>query len=216
MIKKKLSKKSKFHIKEISDQIQDLAVEKAVVDRELAAENEKALKLFENVGPWADLYSLSHHELVAYFYVYLGFQEKIIELARAEDKEEANMALFRELTDQEDGGDLFNLLDSFDEDKRSGFLSILLVMQGNMEGIKRYHETVSELVARADSDTEALMNAVAVDRSVVANPVIAKVISQAQLRQDESFMNLLAKSVTRTKPRRKPELDDSLCICIEI
>jgi len=48
-----------------------------------------------------------------------------------------------------------------------------------------------------------------VDRSVVANPIIAMEIGLAVLRQDESFMNLLAKAITRTKPRRDAGLDEA-------
>jgi len=207
--KKKISKKSKSYIAEISDVLQSLSEDQSEVNREIASGNKKLLAFIQEMHPWAFWYCFSHSVIVALFLDCLGLLEKLVEAVKTGDKKEANMAICRELVSLANDEEFFDDMDSLDKEERAAFLSLFFAMQGNQEGLRRYSQTVSELVRAASKDHEALFKAVSVDRSVVANPFIAKEISLAALRQDESFMNLLAKAITRTKPMRNPRLDDT-------
>jgi hypothetical protein len=71
--------------------------------------------------------------------------------------------------------------------------------------------TLDQLVAQiAEGDDTALFEAVLVDRAALQAEPTAQRICQAQLVDDCSFFDRLAKSITRTKPRRpNVELDDA-------
>jgi len=73
------------------------------------------------------------------------------------------------------------------------------------------------LVERAaNGDDEALFMAVLVDRAVVQAEPIAQRICHAQMLGDESFMNQLAKAITRTKPRRPSQEYDDLRLILQL
>lgn len=209
MTKEKLSKASKTHLEEIYKVSQEFAADQEVVDQATASGNAKLFEFFESVPSWAGWYSYSQEVILALFLECFGFRERLLEVSKAENIQEGRMTLFREIANQKEGGEFYVQLDGMEPEERSAVFSLFFAIIGNLEGIKQFHQSVSELVSRAHEDHEALFKAVAVDRSVVANPIVAKEISQAQIRNDSSFMNLLAKSITQTKPRRDYRLDDT-------
>lgn len=209
MTKKKLSRRTKSHLQEILEVNQALTSDQTEIDRGAASGHAKLLEFLESLPPWAGWYSYSQELILTLFLEILGLREKFLEIAKVENKQEAKMDLFREISGQIEGGELFVALDDMVSEDRSAVFSLLYALTGNMNGIKQFNQSVSELVSNATENHEALFTAVAVDRSVVANPIISKEISQAQIRDDAPFMDRLAKSITQTKPRRDYKLDDT-------
>ncbi|MDH4002704.1 MAG: hypothetical protein OEU52_15765 [Xanthomonadales bacterium] len=209
MTKKKLTNKSKTFIGEVKDVIRTTQADKKEIDEEIAKGNKELLAFLQRVEPWAWLYSLSHEMILVLFLETIGERERMVELAEVEDKEEARMEFFSNLTNRAKNEELYDEFGELEPDEQGVIMAVFLALMGNMEGLKRYSLTVSEMVSRATDDHEFLFKAVAVDRSVVSNPIVAKEIGMASICQDEAFMNLLAKSITRTKPIHRAKLDET-------
>lgn len=209
MTKNKLSEKSKSLIGEVREVIRATQADQQEIDEEISKGNKNLAELLDSLVPWAGLYSLSHEMIIVLFLELVGLRERISDIANADDKDEARASFFRELADLAESEELFDEFDQLEPEERGIVMAIFLAMMGNMEGLKKYSLTVSEMVARAKEDHDFLFKAVVVDRSVVCNPIVAKEIGLAAIRQDESFMNLLAKAITRTKPIQKPRLDET-------
>lgn len=209
MTKKKLTKKSKTFIGEVREVIRATEADRNDIDEGIAKGNKKLLAFLEGVTPWAGLYSLSHEMIIVLFLEIIGEREKISELAEDEDKQDAKMGFFRDLVNRAKDDDLYDEFDELEPEEQGVVMAVFFAMMGNMEGLRRYSLTVSEMISRVKDDHEFLFKAVAVDRSAVCNPIIAKEIGMASFCQDESFMNLLAKAITRTKPIHKPKLDET-------
>ncbi len=168
---------------------------------QIARENDKIDSL---IIPWAHFYEIPFPQFLALFLVSIGLDESINEAAKAEDPQEAALNFAEiELENTE-------LPDDLDDEDKQIFTSMVMVLTGNVEAIKRFSLPMSELIARAGKgDDGALFQAITVDRSVVACSSINRRICIAQLKDDESFMDSLSKAITRTKPARpKVELDD--------
>lgn len=209
MTKRKLSSESKAFIQEVRDCFEVMQRDRADIDAELKGGNEKLQAFIASIYPWSVFYSLSL-PLVAYlFYECLGQGEQLLNVARSEDKKQAKMALFREMVEQAEEEEIYDALDELDTEERALFLALLMALTGNLDALTWYNESISDLIARADKDPDALFKAIAVDRTVLGNPKVLKEIGLASIRHDESFMDRLAKAITRTIPRRDYSLDTS-------
>ncbi len=216
MKKKKISQKSRRQFKELLNYYYKLGEEKAQFEAELTEENKKAMKLLSKVPVWAYLYSFSPAQMVILFFVTIGWMDRLERLVNESKRMENYLALFKDVYENDFDEETQKHIDSFDDEEMGALLAVLFVMLGNLEGVKMYHQSVSDWIKdaetkfedRADKD-EALMKAVAIDRSVVAHPTIAKRIGLAQVMGDETFLDKLIKAIKRTKPRRVYALDDA-------
>lgn len=209
MTKRKLSNKSKSFIREVQDQYQFVVQGNKKIQRELEAGNRKLLEFLNRVPPWIGFYSLSYQKLACIFYIILGYEDHLRKILEIGDKREINMSIFREIVKKSEGEEIYQELDELTLDEQSGFLSLLIAMTRNMQGLSGYNMSIDQLICRIPVDDEALFSAVNVDRSVVGHPIVASRISRAELCQDNPFMDRLAKAVTKTLPRRDYRLDDT-------
>lgn len=168
--------------------------------KEAAEKEEKIRELLASVGAWGTGYEFPYETILAIFLVITGLWERLSPAVEADDPQQAVLDLIDE--DWEPEG----LTD--EEEKQS--IGLFLVVLGNQNALKMFSQPLSDLVAKAaEGDEEAALQAVTVDRAAVQAEPIARMICRAQLVGDESFMNRLAKAITRTKPRRpREDLDD--------
>ena len=219
MKKKKISQKSRRQFKQLLNYYYKLNEEKTQLEIELSEESEKALKLLSLVPSWAPLYSFSPAEIVILFFVKIGWVDRLETLVAESNRMENYLSLFKDVYENDFDEDTQEHIDSFDDEEMGSFLAVLFAMLGNLEGVKMYHQSVSDWIRVVENTSidrkergEALMKAVAIDRSVVAHPTVAKRISIAQVMKNEAFFDQLIKAIKRTKPRRLHELDDARVI----
>lgn len=209
MRKKKISQKSRRQFKQILSHYYQSEEERKIIDSEIAQGNKKGIELFNKTQVWSWLYSFSAKEIVFLFYWSIGLWDQIVDAIKESSQMETTLKICSDLYEKDFDPETQERIDSFDDEEIGMFLAIVFAMLGNQEGLKMYNQTVSSLLLDAAVSNDALFKAVAVDRSVVAHPTVALRISRAQIMKDEGFMNLLTKSITRTKPRRAPGLDDA-------
>lgn len=211
-MKKKMSKTSRRWFKEFLDHFYELDADRLDLASELSGENKKAIELLKLVKPWGELYSHSAAEIVISFFGQIGMLQKLLDLVRSKPTIEEYQAFFEDLWrgDAQELAD--DRLDRMTDEERGQCFATLFAMTGNMDGLKFYSLSVSELIQLAEDSNpvaakDAILKAVAVDRVALSNSTVAKRIALAQIAQDNSFMHELTRSITRTKPRRKHELD---------
>ncbi|RLA43374.1 MAG: hypothetical protein DRR42_21825 [Gammaproteobacteria bacterium] len=216
MKKKKISQKSRRQFKNLLDYYYKLGEEKALFEAELTEESKKAMELLSKVQPWAYLYSSSAAQIIIIFFVMIGWVDRLAKLVEESSRMENYLALFKDVYENDFDQETQDHIDSFTDEEMGLLLAVLFSMLGNLEGYKMYSQSVSSLISDAEIKfkdkeeiDEAMFKAIAVDRSVVAHPLIAKRISTAHILNDEGFLQLLTKSITRTKPRRVHALDDA-------
>ena len=169
---------------------------------------EKIQKLVADIGGWGHFYELPASHLIAVFLFIAGLEDRLT-AARALD--DPACAFFDQMaSDPEADADL---LDALSEEDRAILIGVTFAILGNQNARRMYNRWLSDLVADAGKgDDEALFNAVAVDRVALQSRPIARRIGEAQITGDGSFMDRLAKPITRTRtrPRRpKPEYDET-------
>ncbi len=147
------------------------------------------------VVPWTEWYNFP------YVYTVAGFLLKfnLIDLIQASLNEpDPQQSILDTLSS--DLGDTLPVDHYTNEDKQE-ITAVLMALQGQINAIKQYSQPMSELIRKAvEGDLDCLFRAVTIDRSVVSNFTVAKFISKAQMCDDETFMNRLAKAITKTKP----------------
>lgn len=216
MKKKKISQKSRRQFKSVLDYYYKLGEEKALFDSELTEDNKKAMEWLSKVYVWAWLYLFSPAEICLCFFVKIGWMDRLAKLKDESSRMDNYLELFRDVYENDFDEVTQERVDSFTDEEMGVFLAVLFAMLGNLEGYKMYSRSVSDLLQDAETKfsgreqkDEAMLRAIAVDRSVVAHPLVAKRISDAHIMGDERFMDLLTKSIKRTKPRRVHKLDDA-------
>lgn len=158
--------------------------------------------------PWSHWYELPYKQSLGIFLILAGLESLIIDASKSDNPQKT---IFDYL---ETDPDPLNEAELDDEDK-SVFISLFMSILHQMRSLSIFSTTLSDLVEQAKTDDEALLNAVVVDRSVVSSPSIAQRIQFAQLSDDESFLNKLAKAITRTRPRRPESEYDDLRFMLE-
>lgn len=163
---------------------------------EIAREKkEKVEALLLHCFPWSYWYQMPWTHSLGIFLVLAGLDSLIIEAAKSDNP---NKMIFDYLdTDPDPLNE-----EELEDEEKSIFISLLMSVLHQMRSISIFSESLSDLVEKAKSNDEALLNAVVVDRSVVSCPSIAQRIQYAQLTNDEPFLNKLSKAITRTRPRQ--------------
>lgn len=162
---------------------------------------DKFKKVLSLVGSWEAFYSLPDTTVALLFMEIVGLSPGIKDACHAYDPQQSLLKFlesdmeFPELTDEEE----------------ALALVCFMAMMGNFEASVSYGVPISTLVELVfKGDDEALFKAVRTDRVSVAVEPIAERIALAQMTEDHSFMDRLAKAITQTKPvRPKTDLDDT-------
>lgn len=170
---------------------------------ELRVQNvEKLRDYIASSGSWACLYDLPERTIVLLFLAAVNLLDAVISACRVANP---HQGLLDFLSDDPEPG-----LGLSEEDISKAAV-LFMPMMGNFEAREQYGQSLNSLLVDAASGSdEALLKAVRVDRTCLGSEVVSERICLAQAISDESFMNLLAKSVTRAKPiRPKPHLDEA-------
>ena len=185
---------ARFH--QLNTEIEELP--DIVREKQARVENILALSC-----PWSYWYQIPWKQLLGLFIILFGLEQGVIKASKSDTP---TQALFDFL---DANPDPINDDELSDEDK-AFCISIFMCIMHQLSSISIFSRSMSDLVEAAKYDDDALFDAVIVDRTVIANPVIAHRIQIAQLTGDESFMNKLAKAITRTRPRRPNSQYDDL------
>lgn len=190
---------ARFH--QINSEVQELPE----IARQRRARVEE---LLNNCFPWSYWYELSYKHSLAIFLIAAGLDSLMIDASKSENP---HKFIFDYL---DSNPDPLNE-DELDDDEMSLFVSLFMSVLHQMRSLSIFSVSLSDLVENAKTDDKALFDAVLVDRSVVSCPSIAQRIQFAQLSDDESFLNDLAKAITRARPRRPESEYDDLRFMLE-
>lgn len=172
--------------------------------RSLVAEShEKMRAIVDSSGSWGELYEIPVHVLFVLLMESMGLYGGLqLALKDSDDIHQSFLDFFNEESDDD--------LDVPEEDYPFVFVLSLVLMK-NFEATRHFGLSISQMVERvARGDDDLLFTAVICDRSVVQAEPIAARISLAELLEDESFMALLAKAITKTRPAlTKRDFDDT-------
>jgi hypothetical protein len=163
--------------------------------------NEQLTKVLSITGSWGCLYDLPAAEITLLFFHTSGLLPLIVEACQSDDPEQGLLDFLESDIEPE----------RLSEENEALALITFMAMAGNFEAIGAFGQSISELVdCVSKGDDDALFNAVIMDRTVLVAEPIACRIALAQMMDDNSFMDRLAKAITKTKPSRpKIELDDT-------
>ena len=209
MKKKKKKPNRKKQIKELYAFLYTLNQDREFVKNAAISENEELLNLFKSTPLWVELYSHTHVEVVITMLSLMGRLDRVIEAAKAINRSQAAIDLVNELMDEDFENEEIDPLDHLDDRGKGLLFAFCLANIGNLDALAAFRKSMNQLVQEAAYDNEALFNAVLIDRTVVAHPIIAGKIRIAQMIGDESFMAELAKSVSQQRARRRRNLDES-------
>lgn len=168
----------------------------------------KFLEILDLAPPWSYWYELPWIKVLGIFLVLTGIDKAVIRAADMENPQEYLFDYFDKNPDPLNEDDL-------SDDDKALLIALFMNILHQMQSLAIFSESLSDLVEKSKNDDEALLDAVIVDRSIVSCPVIAKRIQYAQLINDESFLNKLAKAITRTRPRRPASEHDDLRFMLE-
>lgn len=183
-------------------------MERNEVETEAREGSENLHRFIKSIPPWAYHYSRPEHEIIAEYIQPQGYTRRVYAANTATDRAEALIQVMGEMVNGDYDEEINRSFDKLIDGEQLRSFSLLMAVLGNIDGMARYQQTVHSLLRQAPQSDEALLKAVSVDRTVVADKRVLRRIGLAQVSSDESFMNQLARSITRTLPRRKPQLDD--------
>jgi hypothetical protein len=207
-MKKELGRLSRQQLREFYSAYYKTQIEGEVLKSDIAEDVELFKEFLSEAPPWGTWYELPFLTHLSAFLLATGLADKIKEIALQVDPQQA-------LLDFIESDESLPIESESDPDKEEvGYIfSLLFALMNQVKAISIYSEPMSKLVDRArNGDDDALLNAVIVDRSVVATPSIARRIQVANYLDDESFLNRLAKAITKTRtvPRRpRQDIDDA-------
>ena len=163
--------------------------------------SDKFKEVLSLVGSWVDLYCLPDAIVALLFMEMVGLGPGIKDACQKNDPQQS-LLKFLEL-DME--------FPELTEEEEALALVCFMAMMGNFESSVSYGVSISALVELVSKgDDEALFKAVRTDRVSIAVEPITERIALAQITEDHSFMDRLAKAITQTKPPRpKADLDDT-------
>jgi len=132
---------------------------------------------------WAVFYELTFAEHVALAVHLLGQGERIVEIAKMDDPQEA---MLRWMDEDETMGARTKELDY------AGVLAATVSLQRSVFSLMLYKQSMSALLAEVrQNDDDALFKAVRVDRSVLTSPSVALRISKAEIFGERHFFERL-------------------------
>lgn len=199
--KKQRRKLTRLQLRQLSGHTHDLAITTEVIKAESAKRADRVKLLFDHAGSWGRLYEWDQVKLLAAFLVITGSTNDVVAAAQSEDP---NGELLSKIEDEWEP-------EGLTEHEQALACAVTLAVIGNFNALRIFSLTITEMVSQAaDGSDDALFKAVTVDRSVVQAEPIARSICRAQLSGDESFMQKLAKAITRTVPRRPRKKFDDL------
>lgn len=139
---------------------------------------------------WAEIYELPFHHQIALLFCALGLVQKLIEISKQPDPNQAALDWFEndDIDDWNGGeGGIF---------QKKHVIGLTVALQRNILSIMLFHRTLDRLVedVRAGK-TESLFQAVRIDRSIVACPTFADRIARAELENDKMFFLHLRSSL---------------------
>jgi len=195
-------------IRELYARFHQLNVELDELPELIEEKESKVLEILDRAPPWALWYELSWVKVLGLFLYLSNLDEMVIDASNSDDPQNF---LFDYIA--KNPNPLSDL--ELSEDEQALLLSLFMNVVNQLKSLSIFSQSLSELVSKAKSDDQAIFDAVLVDRSVVACPIIARRIQYAQLIGDESFMVSLSKAITHTRPRRPAEEYDDLRYMIE-
>lgn len=208
MKKKKISQKARHHFREIRDLYYRFKSVEDMLESEIDEESKASVEFLQAVHPWVMFYSISAKDLTIMTFIMMGFLEGLEKAAKSEEPIDEFLKFCKEIYDGEHDEEYEESIKDFTDEEWGIYLAMVFAMLGNIEGMRAYHKPVSRLLVEGETNEKQLLQAIRVDRSVIAHPIVLKKISVAQILDDEPFMNKLAKALTRTIPRGVHDLDD--------
>ena len=149
-----------------------------------SATSDKVRAVLDEGIYWAAFYELPFVTHIALIFCLLGQKDRVIELAKLEDPQEAMLQWMDE--DVEPAGPDGAELDL------GGVLAAVVSMQRTVLSIMLYRRSMSALIEEVrDGNDESLFQAVRIDRSAMACPSIALRISKAELLGERRFFERL-------------------------
>jgi hypothetical protein len=152
------------------------------------ATSEKVRAVLDEGIYWAAFYELSFAEHLALGLHLLGQGDRIIEIAKLEDPQEAMLRWAEE--------DVDSLIEKGKEFTLAGVLAAVVSLQRSVFSLMLYKRSMSALLAEVrEGSDDALFQAVRVDRSALACPSIAVRISKAEMLGQKRFFERLRSAV---------------------
>ncbi|WP_020395621.1 hypothetical protein [Thiolinea disciformis] len=92
------------------------------------------------------------------------------------------------------------------------FTMVSMALNGNLQAIRVFGKTssISHLIAKArEGDTNALFDAILIDKTCLYTPTAQKLLMKAMLIKDGGFFDQLSRAIKGSRPRKtKSDLDD--------
>ncbi len=204
MKEKEFGKLSSQQFKRLLDLVQKVLSEDIDLEQFIDENPDKVSNFIQDKVQWSIYYELPYPHFLGLFFIALGLNDKIKELASLDDPQEAAISWGESdpmLPPEPD--------DQSDEEKFLVF-GLMIAMTRNFSAIQQFHISINELIYKAKEDDEALFDAILVDRHVINTPTATTRIARAEATNDEAFFDLLSKAIRKTRPRRPQEDFDIL------
>jgi len=196
---KEFGKLSRNQLRSLYASYHKLKQEQEELKAEISQKKEELKGLVRRTGAWGQYYQFSTKQVLALFLVASGLDAEVIRATDCKDPQQKIIDLTESDWKPKD----------LSKEEEGVLLGLYFAHIGNFNSLAMFNRTVSDLVQDSMDDKDALFKAIYVDRSSMQAEPIAQRICHAQLVNDTSFFDRLAKAVTRTKPSRpKPEYDD--------
>jgi hypothetical protein len=211
MSEKEFGKLSRQELHDASKSIRTLRGLKRDI-RKAALENpDNYLDIIQRCGDWPFYYDYSVIEVTALYFYFLGLQDFLRNITTSEEPHKELMLACADNTVVDDA------FEKAPEEKQFEAITVWIALVGHLRAMQMYSQPMDLLMKRVrDGDDDALFDAVMVDRAVMGAGAVSARIAVAQMMDDRSFFDRLAKAITRTRPRRPNPAYDDLRFMIEV
>ena len=180
---------------------------------ELSSNEISPNRLDEIASPWSMWYSLSMVELLSLWAWSFRFDKIIRSIAKKADPQEVALKFMKAIENGKvkDRDPRLPFKWKGDADSRDKLIlsygvSLNLALMHNATAIGLYGLPMYDLLGQAKSgNREKLLEAIVVDPTVLSSEVGSKILASAALIDDRSFLELISKAITKTKPRPPQE-----------
>jgi len=190
-----IKKLTTSHIKRLYAGYHQAGLNKQELTELVKQDTNKIARFLDPSCPWSHWYDIPYKTMLACFLAITNLLDDVINISKQPNPEELMLDLLESGITLDD--------EDLSEEEQAVLASLGMAIFIQVDALSVFSEPINNLVQRfKDGDDQVLFDAILIDRTVISTPSVAKRLQIAQLMNDESFFQQIAKAITRTRARK--------------
>lgn len=195
-MKKEFGKLSSQEFRCLFALVHQTSQEKENLEKDIKENPKQFSRFLDNIAPWSVYYELPYTHFYALFFIATGLIDQVKQLSTTDDPNAAAIAWGESYPDSP-----LNI-EELSQDEQSILFGLFIAMMRNFTSMQLFHVSINDLLIKARSGDDALLDAIYVDRHVLNCPTATKRIARAEAKGEEGFLDALSRAIKRSRPRR--------------